>query len=678
MPEETIAPSRTTARSRSRSSDGHRRGAGRCSSRSPRPGVDYDDVVDTLEREGVEKFADSFTELLDGIAAKRGELVCRLRRSAWRCTQRSPARGRRSCWSTRDLRQPDVGSAVAGRLRRALPACPLRPARVRALAAAVGTVLAGARPDRAARGAWAGPRDARRRLARWRASRSRSRSRGPELVSALVLVAPGLRGLRVVDETQDALGRGGGGVRARRLDAAVEVEPAHVGRRPAPQPGRRRSGSACEGRRDAAPRLSSSAVEAGEEDEEAAARRRSRADRLGEISGPDARPRRRARTSPTCTRSRSGSSARSQVRAARRSRRPRTCRAWSGRDEFDRLVLRFLRDVELARARLPRPSSSSGSGRATRPSGPAATRRSGSAGSTSRRGCASGSTTCSGSSTGRRPGQIDTFVLLGMGGSSLAPEVLRRTFGADASPRARHDPPARDPAARRSSSTSTRTLFVAASKSGTTLETRWHLDYFWERSASAASLRRDHRPGSELEQFAGSGASSRSFDGEPTIGGRYSALSLFGIVPAALMGVDARALLERADDDGRGAASARRIPASSSGSSSARTGPRAATRSASTRHRAGSGSGRSSCSPSRRARRARGSFPHRASRRTDGPDRQHGRCGSTIRTSSARVLPLGVRDRRRRLDPRHQPVRPAGRAGGEGQDLRLLSRADRP
>ncbi len=84
-----------------------------------------------------------------------------------------------------------------------------------------------------------------------------------------------------------------------------------------------------------------------------------------------------------------------------------------------------------------------------------------------------------------------------------------------------------------------RTLFISASKSGGTLETRSHTDYFWERSGKRGSqFVAITDPGSELERPARERGFRHVFPGEPTIGGRYSALSPFGIVPAALMGVD--------------------------------------------------------------------------------------------------------------------------------------------
>ncbi|MGH3103521.1 MAG: hypothetical protein ACRDN6_05430 [Gaiellaceae bacterium] len=139
---------------------------------------------------------------------------------------------------------------------------------------------------------------------------------------------------------------------------------------------------------------------------------------------------------------------------------------------------------------------------------------------------------------------VDACVLLGMGGSSLAPEVLRRTFGAEGF----HVLDTTHPRAIRALEQQLdpeRTLFVAASKSGSTLETRSHLDYFWERGGRFAAIT---DPGSSLEALARERGFEAIYPGEPTIGGRYSALSPFGIVPAALMGLDAGALLERAEE----------------------------------------------------------------------------------------------------------------------------------
>jgi transaldolase / glucose-6-phosphate isomerase len=142
------------------------------------------------------------------------------------------------------------------------------------------------------------------------------------------------------------------------------------------------------------------------------------------------------------------------------------------------------------------------------------------------------------------PGDFDQVVLLGMGGSSLAPEVIRRTFGATGL----HVLDTTHPTAIRRLEHQLdldRTLFVAASKSGTTLETRSQLDYFLARGGGAFAAITD--PGTELEQFAREHDFVWVVHGEPTIGGRYSALSPFGIVPAVLIDVDAQVLLERAD-----------------------------------------------------------------------------------------------------------------------------------
>jgi Phosphoglucose isomerase len=142
------------------------------------------------------------------------------------------------------------------------------------------------------------------------------------------------------------------------------------------------------------------------------------------------------------------------------------------------------------------------------------------------------------------PRDFEQVVLLGMGGSSLAPEVIRRTFAANGL----HVLDTTHPTAIRRLQEQLdldRTLFVAASKSGTTLETRSQLDYFLDQGGGSFAAVTD--PGSELEQFARERDFVWVVQGEPTIGGRYSALSPFGIVPAVLIDVDIGALLERAD-----------------------------------------------------------------------------------------------------------------------------------
>jgi len=143
---------------------------------------------------------------------------------------------------------------------------------------------------------------------------------------------------------------------------------------------------------------------------------------------------------------------------------------------------------------------------------------------------------------------VDDVVLLGMGGSSLAPEVLRRTFEVDSF----HVLDTTHPRAIRALEDRldlARTLFVVSSKSGTTLETRSHADYFWKQNGGRGELfAAITDPGSELEHLAREHGFGGVFAGEPSIGGRYSALSPFGIVPAVLMGVEAPSFLERAQE----------------------------------------------------------------------------------------------------------------------------------
>ena len=135
-----------------------------------------------------------------------------------------------------------------------------------------------------------------------------------------------------------------------------------------------------------------------------------------------------------------------------------------------------------------------------------------------------------------------------MGGSSLAPEVLRRSFDADVF----HVLDTTHPAAIRRLTDSLdlgRTLFLASSKSGGTIETRSHLEYFWERTGGVATrFAAVTDPGSSLERLAHERDFVGVAYGEPSIGGRYSALSPFGILPAILIGLDARRLLERAEE----------------------------------------------------------------------------------------------------------------------------------
>jgi len=144
---------------------------------------------------------------------------------------------------------------------------------------------------------------------------------------------------------------------------------------------------------------------------------------------------------------------------------------------------------------------------------------------------------------------LHDVVLLGMGGSSLAPEVLRRCFGsADGHPRL-HVLDSTDAAtigAVTRAIDPQRTLFLVSSKSGGTIEPLSLFAHFWSLAARGENFAAITDPGSGLEELARAHGFREVFAGDPNIGGRYSALSPFGIVPAALIGVDVRALLTRA------------------------------------------------------------------------------------------------------------------------------------
>jgi transaldolase/glucose-6-phosphate isomerase len=145
--------------------------------------------------------------------------------------------------------------------------------------------------------------------------------------------------------------------------------------------------------------------------------------------------------------------------------------------------------------------------------------------------------------------EFDRVVLCGMGGSSLAPEVFWRTFGAAAGHPSLHVLDSTDPRAVRQAGQGdlARTLFIISSKSGTTQESDSFFRYFWERTGGRGSqFIAITDPGTPLEQLARERQFRRTFVNQPDIGGRYSALSFFGLVPAALIGVDVDTLLHRA------------------------------------------------------------------------------------------------------------------------------------
>jgi transaldolase/glucose-6-phosphate isomerase len=145
-------------------------------------------------------------------------------------------------------------------------------------------------------------------------------------------------------------------------------------------------------------------------------------------------------------------------------------------------------------------------------------------------------------------------VLLGMGGSSLAPEVLRRSFGSRAGWPRLHVLDTTDPAtiaAAAGAIDPARTLAFVSSKSGTTLEPNCLYAYFDDfvrqaRGESAGdSFVAVTDPGTQLEKLARESRFRHVFTNPPDIGGRYSALSYFGLAPAAVAGVDIAQLIDR-------------------------------------------------------------------------------------------------------------------------------------
>ena len=146
--------------------------------------------------------------------------------------------------------------------------------------------------------------------------------------------------------------------------------------------------------------------------------------------------------------------------------------------------------------------------------------------------------------------------LLGMGGSSLAPEVFRQTFGTADGYLQLHVLDSTHPdavAGLQAKLPLDRTLFLVSSKSGGTLEPRSMHAHFHALVSDGRQWAAVTDPGTKLEALAQEQGFRRVFHGAPDIGGRYSALSAFGVVPAALIGADVRGLLERAEIAARAA-----------------------------------------------------------------------------------------------------------------------------
>ncbi|MBN2624458.1 MAG: hypothetical protein JXA83_13860 [Acidimicrobiales bacterium] len=144
---------------------------------------------------------------------------------------------------------------------------------------------------------------------------------------------------------------------------------------------------------------------------------------------------------------------------------------------------------------------------------------------------------------------VDHVLVAGMGGSSLFPEVVARSGAAAPGAPALHVLDTTDPAAIARLGAELppeRTLHVTSSKSGSTLETRSHLAWAWGRHPDPSRFAVITDPGSELAALAADRGFAATFENPPDIGGRYSALSLFGLVPALMVGADVRALLASA------------------------------------------------------------------------------------------------------------------------------------
>jgi glucose-6-phosphate isomerase len=147
----------------------------------------------------------------------------------------------------------------------------------------------------------------------------------------------------------------------------------------------------------------------------------------------------------------------------------------------------------------------------------------------------------------RMRGRFDRVVLCGMGGSSLAPEVLWRVGGGRTGYPRLHLLDSTHPAAVAAAAPAAalpRTLFLIASKSGTTIETASFDRYFWERTGgNGAQFVAVTDPGTTLARSAAARGFAGVFESPPDVGGRFSALAPFGLVPAALIGLDLDRLL---------------------------------------------------------------------------------------------------------------------------------------
>ena len=157
-----------------------------------------------------------------------------------------------------------------------------------------------------------------------------------------------------------------------------------------------------------------------------------------------------------------------------------------------------------------------------------------------------------------KEGGFSHVLLLGMGGSSLCPEVLKMTFGKISGWPELFVLDSTDPAQVKAFENKidlSRTLFIVSSKSGSTLEPNIFKQYFFERSKQAVGADKAGSrflaitdPGSKMEKVAEADHFRHIFHGVPSIGGRYSALSNFGLIPAAVMGIDTTKFMDRTEE----------------------------------------------------------------------------------------------------------------------------------